>query len=74
MIDLKQALSDGKVVCGCAAMSCDPMIIEMMGYTGFDFVFIDTEHTPIGSDQNLEHLIRAAEVSGVFPIVCRILS
>ena len=69
MIDLKQALSDGKVVCGCASMSCDPKIIEMLGHTGFDFVFIDTEHAPIGSDQNLEHLIRAAEVSGIFPIV-----
>ena len=34
MIDLKQALSEGKVVCGCAAMSCDPMIIEMLGHTG----------------------------------------
>ncbi len=69
MKDLKQALADGKVVCGCAAMSCDPKIIEMLGHTGLDFVFIDTEHAPIGSDLNLEHLIRAAEVSGIFPIV-----
>ena len=45
------------------------MIIEMLGYTGFDYVFIDTEHTPISSDQTLENLIRAAEASGIVPIV-----
>ena len=66
---LKQALSEGKLVCGCAVMSRSPVIVEMLGYSGFDFVFIDTEHTPIGSDQTLENLIRAAEVSNTVPIV-----
>ena len=69
MLNLKKALAEGKPVCGCASMSRSPMIIEMLGYTGFDFVFIDTEHTPISSDQTLENLIRAAEVSGIAPIV-----
>ena len=69
MLNLKKALAEGKPVCGCASMSRSPMIIEMLGYTGFDFVFIDTEHTPISSDQTLENLIRAAEVSGIVPIV-----
>ncbi|MBW2149309.1 MAG: hypothetical protein JRG73_15015 [Deltaproteobacteria bacterium] len=66
---LKKALAEGKVVCGCAVMSRSPVIVEMLGYTGFDFVFIDTEHAPIGSDTTLENLIRAAEASGIAPIV-----
>jgi len=45
------------------------MIIEMLGYSGFDYVFIDTEHVPISSDQTLENLIRAAEASNIVPIV-----
>jgi len=69
MLNLKKALAKGKTVCGCASMSRSPMIIEMLGYTGFDYVFIDTEHTPISSDQTLENLIRAAEASGIVPIV-----
>lgn len=69
MLNLKKALAEEKPVCGCASMSRSPMIIEMLGYTGFDFVFIDTEHTPISSDQTLENLIRAAEASGIVPIV-----
>jgi len=41
------------VVCGCGVMSRSPILVEILGYTGFDFVFIDTEHVPIGSDMTL---------------------
>lgn len=67
--NLKQDLAAGKVVRGMAVMSRSPMIVEMLGYTGFDWLFIDTEHVPIGSDLKLEEMIRAAEVSGPTPIV-----
>jgi len=66
---LRRALSEGKVVCGVAVMSRSPILVEILGYTGFDFVFIDTEHVPIGSDMTLENLIRAAEASDIVPIV-----
>jgi 4-hydroxy-2-oxoheptanedioate aldolase len=66
---LRRPLSEGKVVCGVAVMSRSPILVEISGYTGFDFVFIDTEHVPIGSDMTLEHLIRAAEASDIVPIV-----
>ena len=66
---LRRALSEGKVVCGLAVMSRSPILVEILGYTGFDFVFIDTEHVPIGSDMTLENLIRAAEASDIVPIV-----
>ena len=66
---LKRDLAAGKMVCGCAVMSRSPLIVEMLGYTGFDWLFIDTEHVPIGSDTTLEHLIRAAEASNIVPVV-----
>jgi 4-hydroxy-2-oxoheptanedioate aldolase len=66
---LRKALAEGKVVCGCAVMSRSPILVEILGYSGFDFVFIDTEHVPIGSDTTLENLIRAAQASDIVPIV-----
>ena len=66
---LKHALAEGRVVCGVAVMSRSPILVEILGYSGFDFVFIDTEHAPIGSDMALENLIRAAEASNIVPIV-----
>jgi 4-hydroxy-2-oxoheptanedioate aldolase len=50
-------------------MSRSPIVVEMLRYTGFDFLFIDTEHVPIESDMTLENLIRAAEASDIVPIV-----
>ena len=66
---LKRNLAAGKVACGCAVMSRSPIIIEMLGYTGFEWVFIDTEHVPIESGLELENLIRAAEASNIVPLV-----
>jgi 4-hydroxy-2-oxoheptanedioate aldolase len=66
---IKRALAEGKVVCGCVVSSRSPVIIEMLGYTGFEWLFIDTEHVPIESGLELENLIRAAEASDICPIV-----
>jgi 4-hydroxy-2-oxoheptanedioate aldolase len=66
---LKKDLAAGKIVCGYAVMSRSPLIVEMLGYSGFDWLFIDTEHVPVYSDMTLENMIRAAEASNVVPIV-----
>ena len=66
---LKKDLANEEVVCGYAVMSRSPLIVEMLGYSGFDWLFIDTEHVPISSDMVLENLIRAAEASNVVPVV-----
>ncbi len=66
---LKRKLAEGKVACGCVVTSRSPIIIEMLGYCGFEWVFIDTEHVPIESGLELEHLIRAAEASNIVPLV-----
>ncbi len=55
-------------VFGIFSKTCDPAFIEVMGYAGMDYVIIDLEHGP-NSVQTAQNLIRAAEVSGVFPIV-----
>ncbi len=66
---LRKKLAEGKVSCGCVVTSRSTVIIEMLGYAGFEWVFIDTEHVPIESGVELEHLIRAAETSGMVPLV-----
>ncbi len=55
-------------VFGIFSKTGDPAFIECMGYSGADFVIIDLEHGP-NSVQSVQNLVRAAQVSGVFPIV-----
>lgn len=57
-----------KGVVGCFSKTEDPAIIEAMGYAGADFVIIDLEHGP-NTIRSAQNLIRAAQVSGVFPII-----
>jgi len=45
-----------------------PDLVEIMGLTGFDFLIIDTEHGPMEAE-SIQHLIRAAELRGITPIV-----
>jgi 4-hydroxy-2-oxoheptanedioate aldolase len=45
-----------------------PEFIEVIGHAGFDFCILDMEHGPVHLE-TLQHLIRAAEVSGVLPVV-----
>jgi 4-hydroxy-2-oxoheptanedioate aldolase len=44
-------------------------LIESLGYWGYDFAFIDGEHTPMGIDRDMEKLVMAAQISGVSPLV-----
>jgi 4-hydroxy-2-oxoheptanedioate aldolase len=63
----REALSE-RVVVGPFSKSSDPAFIEIMGHTGFDFVVLDLEHGP-NTVLSLQNLIRAAMVTGLFPIV-----
>ena len=49
-------------------MLSEPALVEMMGYAGMDFVVIDTEHSGNTMEQ-VYALTRAAEVSGITPIM-----
>ena len=44
-------------------------IIEALGHWGFDFAFIDAEHTSMGIDRDMEKLVMAAQHAGVSPLV-----
>jgi len=68
---LKEKISSGKVVVGSFLFTPSPTVMEIFGYSGFDFAIIDTEHAPLGplDAVGLENVIRAAEVSGIAPLV-----
>ncbi len=63
----REEISRGAVL-GTFSKTTDPAFIEIMGHSGFDFVVIDLEHGP-SSVESLQGLIRASEVSRLFPIV-----
>lgn len=65
---LKEAVREGRVLCGMSLSTPAPTFVEILGYSGFDFVFIDTEHTTI-SLEDLSNLIVASELSGIAAIV-----
>ena len=65
---LKQKLEAGKAVFGVMITFPSPPVVEMLGSLGFDWVLLDNEHGNI-TVENAEDLIRAAELTGLAPIV-----
>ena len=65
---MKELLSSGRPVFGPFMNTTDSAFVEITGHTGFDFVVLDLEHGTASLDQ-LQNLIRAADVSGTFPVV-----
>ena len=59
---LRQALASRKVVYGTWVQTPSPEVVEMLGWSGWDFVILDLEHGSYGAE-GLRHLIRAAETS-----------
>ena len=68
---LKEKLKAGQVVLGSFLFTPSPTVMEIFGYSGFDFAIIDTEHAPLGplDTVGFENVVRAAEVSGITPLV-----
>jgi 4-hydroxy-2-oxoheptanedioate aldolase len=65
---LKQKLNEGKTTIGPFVGLPSPGMVETMGWMGFDFVVIDCEHGPMDYE-TAEHMIRAAELSGITAIL-----
>ena len=59
---------NGDGVVGVFSKTCDPGLIEVIGYAGADYVIIDLEHGP-NSVESVQNLIRAAQIVGIMPIV-----
>ncbi len=68
VLAFKEKLKKGETVVGPFSKTSDPAFIEAAGYAGMDFIILDLEHGP-NNILSLQNLIRAAEISGVLPIV-----
>ena len=65
---LKKAIVEKGCAIGTFLGVSTPSIVEIMGYTGLDFVVIDTEHGPYDA-MPVGDLIRAADAKGLSPLV-----
>ena len=65
---LKEKLDRDELTLGLFVPFYAPPLVEIIGYAGLDFIIIDNEHGCF-TDAQIEELIRAAEVTGVTPIV-----
>lgn len=61
---LLQRLADGETLIGTHITCNDPLLTEIIGNAGFDYLWIDTEHTYIEKTVLIQHLI-AARACGI---------
>lgn len=64
----KRALREDRAAVGLLSSIPSPLMVEMIGYAGFDFVVLDMEHGRV-DPQTLEDMIRAAECADITPLV-----
>lgn len=57
---IREKMARGEVVIGGHAFYLDPSITEALGYHGFEFVWIDGEHSAFDKAGTLAHIIAAA--------------
>lgn len=65
---LKEKLKAGKAVWGVMANDSSAPVLEVLGYSGFDWVLLDNEHGDI-TVHTIANCVRACEASGIVPIV-----
>lgn len=65
---LRARLAEKRPLLGVFVNYPAPALVEMAGYAGYDFVFIDAEHGP-QDVETCEHMVRAAETAGIVPII-----
>lgn len=65
---LKEKLDRGEKALGTFFEVGSEAAIEGLGYTGLDYIIIDTEHGPFGVESTM-NFIRAAELKGLTPLV-----
>ena len=65
---LRQKINNHEKVCGSLVSLTDPCLCEILGNAGFDFIWIDTEHTYMSYKEVLCHL-NAARSTGVGAVV-----
>ena len=70
MNKFKTKIENNEKPIGIFADMCSSYAVEAIGKSGFDYIIIDNEHSPIEAETSAE-MIRACELSGVTPF-CRI--
>jgi 4-hydroxy-2-oxoheptanedioate aldolase len=65
---IRQALTAKETLYGTWVQTPSAEVVEILGWSGWDFVVLDLEHGPFGPER-LPDLIRAAETSGTSPLV-----
>ena len=66
---VKAALQQGRTVVGVGlTIAATPSVVRVMASAGYDFLFIDVEHTLL-SPETLMSVVQMARASGVSPIV-----
>jgi 2-keto-3-deoxy-L-rhamnonate aldolase RhmA len=65
---LKHKLAAGQAVSVVAPFATSAGLVELLGYLGFDGVFIDCEHGPSGWE-DVEHMVRAAQLADYGSVV-----
>jgi 4-hydroxy-2-oxoheptanedioate aldolase len=70
MLKLKQAFKNGQTLVGTWLNAPSPAQVETIGYAGFDFVLLDTEHSAYDI-AGCENLVRAADAAGL-PCLVRV--
>ncbi|MHB1134406.1 MAG: HpcH/HpaI aldolase family protein, partial [Chloroflexota bacterium] len=66
--ETKAKMKAGEVAVGTFLNINHPRLVELCGYTGYDFVILDAEHGPADYEV-VEGMVRAAELTGITPLV-----
>jgi 2-keto-3-deoxy-L-rhamnonate aldolase RhmA len=66
--EFRRRVEAGEFVLGTGCSTASPVSVEILGYSGFDFVICDTEVLMV-NPETLEDMIRAAEATGTIPVV-----
>ena len=65
---VKEKVREGKIAIGIVCRVLSPVLVELLGLAGFDFVWIDMEHTS-ADFETVEHLCRAADAAEIQALV-----
>ena len=65
---MKAKLNNKEVVLGAFVSTPSPSTVEMLGWLGMDYVVIDCEHS-VTDYETAENMVRAADLTGITPIV-----
>lgn len=68
--ELKRKITAGQPVCGAFVKTPHPIVIEIMGQAGYDFLVLDAEHAPFDRSA-IDTMMIAGRAAGV-PLIVRV--